>query len=153
MINNGFIITHYVPTQLGDVIATGFRGRREAGQWRGSMLLLIWSIRHWQRAIKQIKTWIEELKRFVFQSSEQVRSWLGPVKDEGRSGGWDWKERCSGEHVCRDVPASVMPQSRQHCTRMIVGYYKFVGADTICSHLLSHNNQQVLTWLLSPPHS
>ena len=45
------------------------------------------------RLWKQIKTGIKELKQFVFQSSEQVRSWLGPVKDAGRPGGWDWKER------------------------------------------------------------
>ena len=73
----------------------------------GGAVLLIWSIRHWQSTDKQIKTRIEELKQFVFQSSERVRSWLGPVKDAGRPGGWDWNERCSTEHVRRDVPASV----------------------------------------------
>ena len=36
---------------------------------------------------------------------ERVRSWLGPVKDAGPPGGWDWKEDCSSEHVRRDVPA------------------------------------------------
>ena len=54
-----------------------------------------------------------KLKQFVFQSSERVRSWLDPIKDAGRPGGWDWKERCSSEHVRRDVPASVTPQSRK----------------------------------------
>ena len=98
----------------GPVIANVFRQHSEAGRRRGSILLLIWSTRHWQLTDKQIKTWIEKLKQFVFQSSERVRSWLGPVKDAGRPGGWDWNERCSTEHMCRDVPASVTLQSRQH---------------------------------------
>ena len=67
------------------------------------------------RLWKEISTRIKELQQCVFQSSEQVRSWLGPVKDAGRPGAWDWKERCSSEHMRRDVLASVTPQSRQHC--------------------------------------
>ena len=95
----------------GPCIVFDFRRRREGCIRRGSIFLLIWSTRHWQSTDKQIKTRIEELKQFVSQLSEQVRSWLGPVKDVVRPGGWDWKGRCSNEHVRRDVPASVTLQS------------------------------------------
>ncbi len=36
------------------------------------------------RVAQEIKTWIEEWKQFVFQSSGQVLSWLGLIMDAGR---------------------------------------------------------------------
>ena len=59
------------------------------------------------RVWQEFKTRIEDLKPFVFQSSERLQSSVGPFQDAGRPGGRDWKERSSSEHVRRDVAASV----------------------------------------------
>jgi hypothetical protein len=41
------------------------------------------------------------------QFSERKQSSVGPFQDAGWTGGWDRKVCCSGEHVHRDVAASV----------------------------------------------
>ncbi len=52
----------------------------------------------------------EEEAEYDKEEAEEVQSSVKPFQDAGRQGSRNWKERCSSEHVRRDVAASVTLQ-------------------------------------------